>query len=163
MITASDIHIRTQLRPGDLGAITRMHGLVYCNEYDFPIQFETYVAESVAEYTRSYRPETHGLWICEHQGEIVGSLALMKRDTAAQLRYFVLMPGFRGLGLGRTLMEKFMEFYREAGYQSSYLLTTAGLGAAIKLYRDFGYELTAEYPVETFGFTMLEQRYELHR
>ena len=71
-----DIHIRTDLQPGDLGALIQMHAKVYQDEYDYGIAFESYVAQGVAEFYQSYDPEKSRIWIAEHRGVRVGYLAL---------------------------------------------------------------------------------------
>jgi GNAT superfamily N-acetyltransferase len=85
----------------------------------------------------------------------------MHRGEAAQLRYFILAPAYRGIGLGKKLMELYMDFLRQAGYQSSYLWTTNELPAAISLYKRYGFVLTDEKPSDAFGKPVIEQRYEL--
>lgn len=85
----------------------------------------------------------------------------MHRGDAAQLRYFILEPNYRGFGLGNKLMNLFMEFLKDKNYRSSYLLTTDGLPASAHLYNKFGFKLTNERPSNAFGKPVTEQRYEL--
>ena len=42
LISLDDISIRTELRPGDIGYVTYMHGTLYSEEYGYRIQFESY-------------------------------------------------------------------------------------------------------------------------
>ncbi len=51
-------------------------------------------------------------------------MLLMDRGHTAQLRYFILAPAYRGLGLGGKLMRLYMDFLKTAGYTASYLWTT---------------------------------------
>ncbi|HVS96459.1 MAG TPA: GNAT family N-acetyltransferase, partial [Puia sp.] len=78
-----------------------------------------------------------------------------------QLRYFILLPEYRGRGLGRRLMDLFMIFLREAGYQRAYLWTTNEQQAAISLYTRYGFVLVEEKQSAAFGKPLIEQRYEL--
>lgn len=160
-IKPEDITIRTELKSGDLGYITYLHGALYGEEYQYGISFETYVAAGLNEFYQQYDPTRDRVWICEHGKEIVGFLLLMHRGEAAQLRYFLLKPAYRGLGLGKKLMELYMDFYRRSGYSSSYLWTTNELPAAASLYTRYGFRLTEEKESTAFGKLLKEQKYEL--
>ena len=156
------VTIRTDLRTGDLGYVVYRHGILYSREYDYGLSFEMYVAEGLAEFYRNYDPELDRVWICEHGQAIVGFLLLMHRDRAvAQLRYFYLEPEYRRLGLGKKLMELYMEFLVIRNYRASYLWTTNELDAAASLYMRHGFQLTVEKESTAFGKPLLEQRYDL--
>ena len=88
-------------------------------------------------------------------------LLLMDRGEAAQLRYFLIEPEYRGIGLGSKLMDLYMDFLRECGYKRSYLWTTSELHSAISLYKRFGFQLTEEKESTAFGKLVTEQRYDL--
>ncbi len=63
-------------------------------------------------------------------------IAIIHRpNRKAQLRWFLLRPDFRGIGLGRALMEKAMEFCRQQQFKEVYLLlTTNQQGKAASIY-----------------------------
>ena len=157
-----DISIRTVLKPGDIGYVIYMHGYLYQQEYNFGIGFEAYVAKSFYEFYEQYDERLDRVWVAEHAGKIVGFLLLMHREPGvAQLRYFILDPEYRGIGLGKKLSLLFMEELRSMGYERSYLWTTDELSTAAGIYRKMGYQLTAEVASESFGKPLKEQRYEL--
>jgi len=161
---SDDIRIRTELKPGDLGYVIYRHGKLYGEEYQYGIAFETYVAQGIYEFYKNYNPERDRVWICEHDKRIVGFLLLMHRENnAAQLRYFYLEPEYRGIGLGKRLMDLYMDFLKEKKYQSSYLWTTHELHSAASLYKRHGFKLTEEKSSEAFGKALKEQRYDLER
>lgn len=159
-VALEDISIRTTLQPGDLGYITYLHGSMYKAEYNFGIEFEIYVAKTLAEFYEQYDIETNRFWICEHQSRIIGCLALMNRGDAAQLRYFLILPEYRGIGLGKKLMDLFMDFLKKCNYKKSFLLTTDELNTAANLYTRYGYRLTEEFSSAAFGKSLVEQRYD---
>lgn len=162
-IDLSAIVIRTDLRPGDIGYIVYLHGRLYKEECDYGIGFEVYVAQGLAEFYKQYDPVRDRVWICESEGRIVGFLALMHRDKeTAQLRYFLLLPEFRGFGLGKKLMDLYMAHLKQVGYRSTYLWTTREQETAIALYKRYGFELTEEVSSDTFGKALYEQKYELN-
>ena len=160
-IALDDIQIRTEFRSGDIGSITWMHGVLYQKEYQYDFHFESYVAAGLHEFAEQYNPARDRLWICEHKGNIVGSIVLMDRGTAAQLRYFLIDPGYRGIGLGKHLMQLYMQFFAQCGYASSYLWTTHELSAAASLYTRYGFRLTEEKPGTFWGKELTQQRYDL--
>lgn len=160
-ISLEDITIRTDLQSGDLGYVVYLHGILYKDEYDYGISFESYVAAGLHEFYQQYDPIKDRVWVCEHEGAIIGFMLLMHRGTAAQLRYFILHPDYRGIGLGKKLMDLYMEFLVQAGYASSYLWTTNELPAAASLYKRHGFVLTEEKPSSDFGKPLIEQRYDL--
>lgn len=166
-IALNDISIRTELQPGDMGCVICLHGLLYSREYNFGIHFEDYVAKGFLEFKEQYDPRRNRVWVCEHErsspvgGRMVGFLLLMDRGESAQLRYFLIAPEYRGIGLGSKLMGLYMDFLRECGYKSSYLWTTSELHTAISLYKQAGYQLTEEKESTAFGRLVTEQRYDL--
>ena len=160
-ISLSDIVIRTDLRPGDIGYITYFHGKIYSEEYNYGIEFESYVARGLAEFYKNYNPESNRLWICEYESKMIGFIFLMDRGETAQLRYFLIDPAYRGIGLGQKLMGLYIEFLKQCGYRSSYLWTTNERSSAAHLYKKYGFILTEEKESTSFGKNLREQRYEL--
>jgi GNAT superfamily N-acetyltransferase len=74
-------------------------------------------------------------------------------------RLFV-RPEFRGFGLGRALVEKFISDARDLGYSIMRLDTVAEkMGEAVRLYKTLGfYEIPAYYPNAPAGTIYLELR-----
>jgi peptidyl-dipeptidase Dcp len=156
------ISIRTDLRSGDIGYIVYLHGSLYKKEYNYSIAFETYVAKGFYEFYSQYDPGRDCVWICEHKDSIVGFLLLMHRENnSAQLRYFILSPEYRGIGLGKKLMELYIAWLKQHDYQSSYLWTTNEQKAAIELYKRYNFKFVEEHESTSFGKLLKEQRYEL--
>lgn len=161
-INLNDIIFRTNLQSGDIGYITFMHGVFHMNECGYGLSFESYVAEGLHEFYKNYNPHKERVWICEHNDKIIGSLLLMDRgkDTA-QLRYYIIEPAYRGIGLGKKLMDLFLQFLKEKNYKRCYLWTTNELETAASLYIKYGFTLTEEKETTDFGKKVIEQRYDL--
>ncbi len=156
-----DISIRTELRPGDIGYVTFMHGSLYHKEYSYGLQFESYVAKGLCEFYEKYTPERNRIWACEHNDHMIGFLLLMDRGDAAQFRYFLIEPQYRGIGLGSKLMKLYMDFLHQCRYKKSFLWTTHELSTAAFLYKRHGFKLTEEKESTAFGKLLREQRYDL--
>src|SRR5688572_29086511 len=105
-----------------------MHGELYHAEYGYGIGFESYVASGLHEFYSGYNESLDRVWVCEFENSIVGFLLLMHRpDQTCQLRYFLIAPEFRGMGLGNKLMQLFMDFMKSRHYHCAYLWTTKEL------------------------------------
>lgn len=154
--------IRTDLRPGDLGAIVALHGILYAVEYGYDLTFEGYVAQTVAHFACPYDPARERVWMVEADSRLAGCVGIIQHSAVqAQLRWFLVAPEARGQALGRRLLHEAVEFARIAGYVSIYLETVAGLDAAASLYRSVGFVKTGEQEAVLGGQTVLEQHYEL--
>lgn len=156
------ILVRTEMRPGDLGAIVSLHGVLYEKENGFDCAFEAYVAEPLAEFVKSPSSRQR-IWLAETGGEVVGCVAIVEigADTA-QLRWFLLDPRVRGRGLGRQLLEEALGFCRVVGYQRVILWTVQAQAKARKLYEAAGFRKTLQKPpAQMWGAEVVEEKYEL--
>jgi N-acetylglutamate synthase-like GNAT family acetyltransferase len=160
-LSLNDVQIRTTLQSGDLGYVIYLHGLLYKREYNYGIEFEAYVAQGLYEFYEQYDPEKNRVWVCEHHDKIVGFMLLMNRGAAAQLRYFIILPEYRGIGLGKKLMDLYMDFLKACEYKKSYLWTTDELYTAAHLYKKHGFILEEEKPSTAFGKPLKENKYTL--
>ncbi len=88
------ITLRTDVVPGDLGSIVRLHGVVYAQEYGFDITLEAYVAGPLAEFFRCFT-DRNRLWIAERGDRLVGCIAYCGHLGKGSL--VALVPG-RSLG-----------------------------------------------------------------
>jgi N-acetylglutamate synthase-like GNAT family acetyltransferase len=155
--------LRCDLRPGDLGRLVELHGVVYAAEFGLDHTFEAYVAGTVADIGRRWRPERDRLWLAEADGRLVGCVAILGRDDdTAQLRWFLVDPSVRGRGLGRSLLDDAIAFCRSADYRSIYLWTVDACVDAARLYLAAGFHRTeVKAPGTMGGRVMVEQRYDL--
>ena len=161
---APAVTIRTDFRPEtDVTAVTELHDTIYRQEFDFGGDtFTHYVSEGLRAFAQHYHPQKDRVWLCELEGKLVGSLFLVNRGEADQLRYFLLHADCRGMGLGNQLISEFMKCLNDRDYRSCYLLTVKGLSEAAHLYLKQGFQLTEEKATTTFGVPLIEQRYDLH-
>jgi GNAT superfamily N-acetyltransferase len=156
------VNLRTELRPGDIGQIIRLHGLLYAQEYGWDHTFEAYVAESLARFALHHDPQRECIWLVDHEEDVAGSIGIVAGDNgAAQLRWFLLAPALRGKGLGRKMIDHAVEFARAAAYDSIFLWTVRGLDAAAALYQQAGFVLSEEKPGVHWGAQVIEQRFDL--
>jgi len=159
---AADLTIRHDWQPGDVGYITYLHGWLYGREQGWDHTFDAYVAEPLSRFALDFQPQRERIWIIEREGLIIGSIAIVAASAeAAQLRWFLLHPDLRGLGLGQRLISEAIDFCRACNYRAVFLWTVDALSAAAHLYRKAGFRLTEEKINAVWGSVVNEQRYEL--
>ena len=158
----SEFQIIEGYQPGAVAAITAHHIDYYAQEWDFGVAFETKVAIECAAFFQRYDDRLDRAWLVIRDDRIEGSL-ILDHDKAGEvhdglhLRWFIMSDRLRGSGSGRALMQKAVEFADETSGGKVWLTTFRGLGAARRLYEDFGFHLAREVKGETWGRTVHEQ------
>ena len=161
MKNTQSIHIRNDIRPGDIEEIISLHSKIYYKEYGFDNTFELYVANPLCAFAASHT-KREKIWIVEYKNRIYGSLAVVQSsNTTAQLRWFLIHPQLRGRGVGKKLINEAIQFAIENSFVSLFLWTVSILEAANKIYTTVGFQLTDEKAHTIWGKYLVEQRYEL--
>ncbi len=137
------LRLRHELRPGDLGRLIALHGEVYSQWSGYGLEFEAFVARTIAEYGLD-NGFNGRVWLLEagqeSASELVGCCAVALRGkAAAQLRWVLLKSEFCGGGLGRRLVETALDHCRGLGIEKVFLETTDGLEASSTLYEKLGF------------------------
>ena len=141
--TSTSHKIRTDLKAGDLGRLISIHGEVYDSLEGYGLRFEAYVARTIAEYFIDNLNQGR-VWFAERDDVLLGCIAIAHRpNNRAQLRWLVVRPEARGLGLGRTLVDRSISYCEERGFDAIFLETTDGLDASMHIYEKRGFTIVS--------------------
>lgn len=156
------ITIRTY-KAKDVEYVINRHRELYGMEYGFKAEFSDYVEKYVLKFEEHHDESKENIWIAEAGGKPVGMIAIVKADdNTAQLRWFLIEPEMRGLGLGYKLMNTVMDFCKQKGYKHVFLWTVSILEAARILYKRFGFELTESKDNDSWGVHLTEERWDMY-
>lgn len=157
-----DVVIREAGAPGDLGWMIMTHGEVYAREYGWDTTFEALVARIITDYAHAGDPRRARAWIAEVDGRRAGCvMCCAEDDTTAELHTLLVEPWARGHHIGNGLVDRCLEFARQAGYARMKLWTNDPLVAARNVYLSRGFRLIEEEPHHSFGADLVGQVYEL--
>ena len=91
-----------------------------------------------------FRAPKAAYFVAEAEGKILGGGGIYPTEglpeNTCELVKMYLLPEARGLGLGRTLIERCLETAIEYGFQQVYLETLPELKLAVKVYEKYGFE-----------------------
>jgi DNA-binding MarR family transcriptional regulator/N-acetylglutamate synthase-like GNAT family acetyltransferase len=151
------------LRIGDIGWITHRQACLYHEEYGWDVTYEALAADILAGFVKTFDPAREAAWIAEQEGNILGSVFLMrdKDEDTARLRLLYVEPTARGVGLGRRLVEVCIAEARAMRYRQLTLWTNSVLTSARKIYEAAGFELTDQEPHHSFGADLVGQTWML--
>ena len=97
----------------------------------------------VAGMCEAYAQPRSAYFVVERGGRVVGGggVAPLTNGDAetCELRKMYFLPELRGLGAGRTLIERCLDTARAFGFRRCYLETLTGMDAAQVLYRRSGF------------------------
>ena len=138
--------LRHELKAGDLGRLIEFSGIYGHSDFDYPIAFEGYVAETFAEFVINPKP-LNRLWMVEDEQ----GLGVVDRGDTAQLRWFSVRPDWRENNLGKFLFGAAMEYIQKNDFQKAWLSTFSESEIAIAFYKRRGFRIMVETDVEIGG------------
>jgi len=148
--TAAELRDRVRLIPvvqagPELEQIRELF-LEYAKSLHFSLCFQSFDQE-LSALPGSYAPPSGRLILCEVRGEPAGCAALRQLGPGiAELKRMYVRPGFRGLSLGRRLVDYIIDEARQFGYEAIRLDTIRStMSNAIRLYEAVGFCEVAPY------------------
>jgi GNAT superfamily N-acetyltransferase len=146
-----------------LGWITHRQAVLYQEEYGWDWTYEGLVGQILGNFVAHFDASREDAWIAELEGQVVGSVFLMKTDNEelGKLRLLYVDPVARGLGVGSRLVRMRLDRARELGYRKLALWTNDVLASARKIYEAAGFALSEENRHNSFGKDLLGQTWIL--
>ena len=153
--------------PGGLAQSCALQTHYYARFQGFGAVFEAGRLSDIGAFLARYDAARDGIWLLVDGGRVHGSIVIdggtqmpaSRIAQSAQLRWFIVSDELRGGGWGQRLLATAMEYCRTR-FAQVFLHTFAGLDAARALYAQHGFVLMDERPTDTWGPTVLEQRFE---
>lgn len=111
----------------------------YAAGIGFDIEYQG-LSEELAGLPGKYAEPEGAMLVAESEGEVIGIVAL--RDlggSACEMKRLYVSKTARGLGVGRSLVERIVEEARKKGYRAMRLDTLRSMGAALALYSSAGF------------------------
>jgi GNAT superfamily N-acetyltransferase len=163
MTVKASVDLRTDIRPGDFGAVVAFQGREYAEQYGLDWRFEAHVAEAVGAFAHALAedPDAGRMWLAEDDGELVGCVAVTREGgRRARLRWVLVSRHARGRGIGRQLLAEALAYARER-FDAIDLVTFSELTTAAHMYLSSGFELIESRPQNDWGREIELRRYEL--
>jgi GNAT superfamily N-acetyltransferase len=147
---------------GDVDWIVQRHAALYAQTDGFDETFGPLVRAILDDWFPRHDPARETGILALRGAEPLGTIFCVRLDDdTAKLRLFLLEPQARGLGLGRRMLARCLDFARAAGYRRMTLWTHESHEAACALYRASGFALVTSTPVHSFGQDLVEQHWEI--
>jgi putative acetyltransferase len=101
-------------------------------------------------------------WVALEQDSIVGTVAVVPKDSGLYIRSMAVLPAAREQGIAGKLLKEIEHFAADHRYKRLFLSTTPFLHHAIRLYEQFGFIRTSDGPYELHATSLFTMEKSLH-
>ena len=120
-------------------------------ESEFGKEAAVYPQIDLYDLETSYGGDRDCFLIAEHDGQIIGTVAIKEEDEkVAFLRRVFVDPKYRGKGYGLKLIDKAIEFCKKKNYRHISFRGTSRMALALNLCRKKGFQEVDRMPMENF-------------
>jgi len=119
--------------------------LMLDREFGVSFDIKSMLERDMLELTKFSPPEGR-LLLAYEQGRPAGIACLRKiREGMGEVKRMYVRPAFRGMGIGKALLESLIEAARKIGYATLRLDSARFMAAAHAMYRSAGFREIAPY------------------
>ena len=138
------VDIRVAESPGDL-AVVRQLWLEYWESLGLTMDFQAF-GDELLGLPGAYGAEGGALLLALSSSEPAGTIAMRRLEgTSGEIKRLYLRQKFRGLGLGRRLLESVIHRATTVSYDFLYADTLPSMMEALSLYQKVGFERVEAY------------------
>jgi GNAT superfamily N-acetyltransferase len=151
-------------RPGALGRVAEMHGVYYAVAWGSGADFEGMMAQEMREFFVQYQKGRDLFLTANVEGRIVGSIAVggsQVEQSGARLRWVIVDQDYQGMGLGKELLRRALDFCRDAGFSRVFLWTVEGLPQSLALYERAGFRVVERIPDDRYSVPLINLLLEM--
>ena len=113
------------------------------HDFKVPTAGTVYEDPTTDHLSELFSHENSALFVAEINGEITGCCGTFPTEglpeNCAELVKFYIIKGFRGKGIGKMLMEKSIDFAKNAGFKSIYIESLPKFSTAVSIYEKQGF------------------------
>lgn len=118
---------------------------------EFSMELDPEFDSDLNDLSTYYGGERDCLLIAEADGEVVGSCAVKEHEPrVGEIRKLYVLNKFRGIGLGKRLLDGVIDFSKEHNYEKLYLTTDKQFTVASKLYKSRGFKVVKDNNLDIF-------------
>lgn len=124
--------------------------------------WKNYLIDGVQSVLKKFDEKKDCIFILDSNKIPSGCIAVThKEENEAQLRYFFIEPELRGIGAGKILLNKAINYCKEKKYSKVFLWTVSAQETARRMYKSAGFELTETHQDESWGTPVVEEKWEV--
>jgi ribosomal protein S18 acetylase RimI-like enzyme len=139
-----DVDIRLAESPGAIALVRQLWG-EYWESLGLPIDFQGF-GDELQRLPGVYADKGGALLLAFDSNQPAGTIAMRRLDgTSGEVKRLYLRPKFRGLGLGRRLLEAVIAQATAVPYECLYADTLPSMMEALNLYQRVGFERVEPY------------------
>ena len=135
---------------------------IFGGEFNFLDTSHQYAEKAQRDFIKNYDPSKQFLLITRNNGKFAGTITFMGEDDGVgRLRFLIVEPEVRGIGLGKEIVSTALEWAKEMGYSHIYLTTHSVLEVARKMYASLGFVKVSEEPADEVCVGAMEERWDI--